>query len=57
MEGSIIFCQKNIPERSLSCHGDHKKEMHTNIKGQSDIVTQPTNILNKVYTVKKHLFC
>jgi hypothetical protein len=29
------------------------KEIHTNIRGLSDIVTPPTNILNKVYPVKR----
>jgi hypothetical protein len=29
-----------------------KKEMHTNKRGQSDIVTHTTNILNKVYPAK-----
>jgi hypothetical protein len=38
MEGSMILCQKNILEHSLSFYGDYKKGMHTNNRGQSDIV-------------------
>jgi len=43
MEGSVIFCQKNILEHSLSFFGEDDllwNEMPTNNKGQSDIVTQ-----------------
>jgi len=47
MVGSMIFCQMNILEHSLSFHGDNK-EMHTNSRGQSDIVTHTTNILNEI---------
>jgi hypothetical protein len=25
VEGSIVFCQKNIPEHSMSFHGDYVK--------------------------------
>jgi hypothetical protein len=46
MEGSTIFCQKNILEQSLSFYGE--KEMPTNNKGQSNIVTHKTNTWNKV---------
>jgi hypothetical protein len=51
MEGSITFCQKNVLEVPWGLF----KEMHTNTQGQSDIVTQKTNICNKVSTMPKGL--
>ncbi len=46
MEGSMIFSQKNILDHSLTFFGEDEfaiKEMLTNNKGQSDIVTQKSN--------------
>jgi hypothetical protein len=44
MEGSMIFCHKNVLGHSMMFHGDYKKEMPTNNHGESDIVTHTTNI-------------
>jgi hypothetical protein len=52
MEGSMIFSQKNILELPELLWG-LQKEMLTNNVGQSDIVNPHTNILNKVYSVKR----
>jgi hypothetical protein len=49
VESSMVFCQKNILENSISFHG-------TSIRDQSDIVTHSTNILNKVYPFQEALF-
>ncbi len=46
MEGSMIFCQKNILEHSLSFFGEDKfaiKDMLTIYRGQPDIATHKTN--------------
>ncbi len=48
MEGSMMFCQKNILGHSMMFHGDYKKRCLRN-HGQSDIVTHKTNIWNKEY--------
>ncbi len=52
MEGSMVFCQKNILEHSMSFHVDYI-EMFSNTQGQSDIVLYKTNIRNKVYLCKR----
>jgi hypothetical protein len=49
----MIFCQKNILKHSLSFLY-FKKEMHTNICGQSDIVNYYTNISK--YILSKGFF-
>ncbi len=54
MEGSMVFCQKNILKHSMRFHGDYK-EMYTNTQGQSDILIHKTNIWYKVY-LGKHTF-
>ncbi len=53
MKVSMVFCQKNILEPSMSFHGDYIKEMPTNKRGQSDIVTHSTNIWSKVYSFQR----
>jgi hypothetical protein len=49
MEGSMVFCQKNILEHSMGFHG----VPFFNTQGQSDIVTHKTN---KVYLSKPTFF-
>jgi hypothetical protein len=44
MEGSMIFCHKNILGHSMMFHGDLKKRCLSNNDGQPDIVTHTTNI-------------
>ena len=44
MEGSMMFCQKNILGPFYDVPWGLYKEMSTNNHGQSDIVTQTTNI-------------
>jgi len=45
MEGSVVFCQKNILEHSMRFHRLFK-EMFTNTRGLSDIVAHRTYIWN-----------
>jgi hypothetical protein len=47
MEGSMIFCQKNVLEYSMSFHGDYKKRCILTTGGQSDNAIHQTNISKK----------
>jgi hypothetical protein len=52
MEGSMIFCQENILEHSLSFFEGIKRYAYLQW-GKSDIVIHHTNNWNKVYSIKK----
>jgi hypothetical protein len=56
MEGSMIFCQKNILEHSMKLNGDYLKRWLLTHRVSQILLPHKANYWNKVSTMPKRLF-